>query len=783
MFSQGAIVLLSVLTAFAQDDLKRWSNDEVTVMRTAAPESGKPLVFAAMHKAEYTRTKCQVYLPSDDGERFDRFVVSDENVSNENGENIDWIEVYNEGQENICGIKILDRNYYHGDYDESQTGIDIDMFFLEGGLFGQTYLKTLTVQVHVIDDLLTNIPENFLPRHYDLTLIPDLMSTEPETHYSGTMQISLENVIPDFANSLMVHMDGLNVRRINVDDTEDGIDQITFDLQKGRVAVFSEGLFMEQGDMTVLEIDFEANIDPELHTHAGLYKEVCSENSDKFCWFTQFESTSARYAFPCIDEPNKKATFDIKVARTEGWNTLSNMPITDTVPIPEWGEGWVMDTFETTPVMPTYLIAFAIQDFAGVEGENNVTIWANKADVDAGLADYSQDIGPRIIEFYGSTFGWQYNLPKMDMVSVPKKGGAMENWGLILYSYDTLMYDQESMDVEKKWRVLEVVAHELAHQWFGNLVTMNWWDQTWLNEGFASYVSHLGAEAIDPDMNSWGRMVTHRMFQVMQDDSSDQSWAMSDSVKSRKDIGRKFGSITYSKGASFIRMMEQILGYPTLVKGLSSYLAELQFSNSVEEDLFFHLEVAGLEDGTWPQGSLDSFDETMKTWTNQAGFPLVDVHKVLDEETGQPALKLTQSWYTDVPMDTTKMWDIPINMVIVGDADTNWDDTAPSVWLSEESTMIPIGEDTSSPIILNKKAMGYFRINYDVENWLRIATTLKTDRHAIHPLNRAQIICDVIALTRTGHVNQEIHDAIMEYIDMETDFAPLRALKECAYED
>jgi len=321
----------------------------------------------------------------------------------------------------------------------------------------------------------------------------------------------------------------------------------------------------------------------------------------------------------------------------------------------------------------------------------------------------------------------------------------------------------------------------LAHQWFGNLVTMNWWDQTWLNEGFASYVSHLGSEAIDPDMNSWERMVTHRMFQVMQDDSSDQSWAMSDNVKSRKDIGRKFGSITYSKGASFIRMMEQILGYPTLVKGLSSYLAELQFSNSVEEDLFFHLEAAGLEDGSWPQGSLDSFDETMQTWTNQAGFPLVTVKKVMDE--GQSSLKLSQSWYTDVPMNTSKRWDIPINMVIVGDADTNWDDTAPSVWLSEESIMVPVEEDISSrPIILNKKAMGYFRINYDEENWMLLANTLMTDRQAIHPLNRAQIICDVIALARTGHVTQEIHDAIMEYIDMETDFAPLNAAKECAQE-
>ena len=140
-------------------------------------------------------------------------------------------------------------------------------------------------------------------------------------------------------------------------------------------------------------------------------------------------------------------------------------------------------------------------------------------------------------------------MPKTDMVSVPNKAGAMENWGLILYSRDTLLYDQETPNVEKKWQVLNVVAHEVAHQWFGNLVTMNWWDQIWLNEGFATYLSMLGSDAIDPDINTWGRMVTLRMFNVMLLDSTEASYALSDSVTSRQDIHRKFGAITYGKGA------------------------------------------------------------------------------------------------------------------------------------------------------------------------------------------------------------------------------------------
>ena len=609
------LLLLPVLLTVAEEDLTRWSNDEIVVIRTASPENGKPLVIAAQHKAENTRTGCTIYYPSNhDGDQAS-FTVVDGKVYDRNNEVVDYIEAWDDGYENTCGIKILEKSDEHEDSDHWSTGFIVSMTFLEAGLFGQETLHTLSAKVHVQDDLITNVNEVLHPVNYDLSLVPDLLSSDPAIHYTGNMKVTLKCVSP-LLDLAFLHMNGLNIRQINngtfqrypnSHSEEVGINHLYIDLQLGVYTFDTNTPIYAVGDIITLDIDFEANIEAMEHG-LGLYKKPCTNDSDKFCWFTQFESTFARHAFPCIDEPNKKATFDIKVARTEGWNTLSNMPIVDTVPV-EGMDGWVWDIFQTTPVMSTYLIAFAIQDFAGVQGENDVTIWANKEDVEAGLADYSQDIGPKIIDFYGSTFDIPYALPKMDMVSVPKKGGAMENWGLILYSYDTLMYDQESPDVEKKWRVLEVVAHELAHQWFGNLVTMDWWDQTWLNEGFASYVSHLGADAIDPEMKSWGRMVTHRMFQVMKDDSSDQSWAMSDSVQSRQDIGRKFGSITYSKGASVIRMMESILGYSSFVKGLSSYLAELQFSNSVEEDLFFHLEAAGLKDGTWPTSNHEELDK------------------------------------------------------------------------------------------------------------------------------------------------------------------------------
>ena len=275
----------------------------------------------------------------------------------------------------------------------------------------------------------------------------------------------------------------------------------------------------------------------------------------------------------------------------------------------------------------------------------------------------------------------------------------MENWGLVLYSKATLMFDQEENDEEKRWRVLEVVAHELAHQWTGNLVTMKWWDQTWLNEGFASYISHLGAEALDPlgADQSWARLLVHRTHSVMRDDARADSWALSDAVTSRSDVGRKFGSITYSKGASVIRMMESILGRSTLNHGLAIYFNNMQYDSAVEEDLFRDLEAAAVLDGKWPQDGAEDFEKTMKTWTNQAGLPLVTATRVGNN------LTLEQTWYTEGE-GGERLWDIPLTGGIVG----NWELTQEDIyWFTEKQ--VTIYDVAPQTVYLNNMGMGYYR--------------------------------------------------------------------------
>ena len=539
-------------------------------------------------------------------------------------------------------------------------------------------------------------------------LVPDLLSTSPTITYSGSMHTDYAIDEDNEAGTISFHMEDLDITSLSgavSSGSKIFFTEVMFDFQTTIVKLVANESFPSGGGLNT-DVGFKAELEPSLRQGRGLYKVPCTEGSDKYCWFTQFEPSGARMAFPCRDDPDAKAVFNVAVARTEGWNTLANGPLFESVPM-DGMDGWFMESFSGGPPMSTYLVALAIQDFASVEGPDNVTtVWATKDEIDQGLGDYSAVLGAQVLDFYGSTFAFEYNksLPKMDMVSVPNKGGAMENWGLVLYSKATLMFDQEENDEEKHWRVLEVVAHELAHQWTGNLVTMKWWDQTWLNEGFASYISHLGAEALDPlgAAQSWARLLVHRTHSVMRDDAGPDSWALSDAVTSRTDVGRKFGSITYSKGASVIRMMESILGRTTLIHGLTIYFGNLQYGSAVEEDLFRDLEAAAILDGKYPQDGVDNFEKTMKTWTNQAGLPLVTVTR--DGNT----ILLEQTWYTEGE-GGQRLWDIPLT----GGFEGYWGEVVPSdiFWFTDKQASLNLNPDVADIdlIFFNKLGMGYYR--------------------------------------------------------------------------
>ena len=302
---------------------------------------------------------------------------------------------------------------------------------------------------------------------------------------------------------------------------------------------------------------------------------------------------------------------------------------------------------------------------------------------------------------------------------------------------------------------------------------MDWWDQLWLNEGFATYVSHVVAQEVDPQIHSWERFVSEQQFYVMKRDSRQSSWSLSNPVTSTDDINRKFGLISYYKGGAVIRMMESFLGVQTLNKGLTSYLKDFSYQSTVEEDLFLHLEAAGLEDGVWPQAGVEDLTSVMKSWTQQAGLPLVTVTRRSGE-----MVEISQSWYQDSHTSSTdQSWAIPITWLDLHSNDTDWEDTKPALWLLDTSVQVTVSP--GSLPLLNKKAVGYYRVNYDNQIWQEIGDLLMVDHQLVHPLNRAQIICDVAHLSSHGAMEEATAQHVLQYYQNEQDFAPVRAYGEC----
>ena len=302
----------------------------------------------------------------------------------------------------------------------------------------------------------------------------------------------------------------------------------------------------------------------------------------------------------------------------------------------------------------------------------------------------------------------------------------------------------------------------------------------WLNEGFAVWLSHLACEQLEPEIHSWDWLLVRRVQRALKIDSTSESWALSGPVASRSDIHRKFGEITYSKGGGVIRMMEMVLGREALISGLSTYLNAFQYGNTVEEQLFSHLEAAGETLGRWPQEGVEDFATTMKTWTDQAGFPLISASRAPGGE-----LILNQSWYTsEEAKGEQRQWHIPITWVEVNV--TDWEDAEPKTWMTGQSLTLE-DEKFASPnslVLLNTLAVGYYRVHYDEATWLRISEQLNLQHKAIHPLQRAAIICDVVSLAQEdqGPLSQEMMEAVLSYRDKEEDFAPLMAFRECVDE-
>ena len=474
----------------------------------------------------------------------------------------------------------------------------------------------------------------FAPEHYDLSLTLN----RTERTFDGTVTIRGE-VLQD-NKEIRLHAKALTIASATVDGKEASSKEDAHD-----------ELIISHPDITlgkhVVVVSFSGTITDDMNGIYPCYFEVDGEKQELLA--TQFESHYARQAFPCIDEPEAKATFDVTLTTEKDITVLGNMPIKS-----QSFEGDMLVTnFETTPRMSSYLVAWVAGDLqkksATTKGGVEVAIWSTKAHNPSNL-DFALEIATRTIDFFDEYFGVPYPLPKSDHVALPDfSAGAMENWGLITYREIALLVDPETTTLSTKHYVATVIAHELSHQWFGNLVTMQWWNDLWLNESFADMMEYVAVDGLEPSWNIWLDFATSEVISALRRDSLDGVQPIQIDVNHPDEISTIFDpSIVYAKGGRLLRMLQAYVGTDAMKQGLKAYFELHKYTNTQADDLWNALAKASGKD-------IASF---MHAWMTQPGFPVVSASKNGD------TITLTQKQFFIGPHeDKDRTWPVPLHGV------------------------------------------------------------------------------------------------------------------------
>ena len=473
----------------------------------------------------------------------------------------------------------------------------------------------------------TRFYEKFQPVHYDIYLDIDRAAK----HFKGITTIKGNAVDTKIA----LHQKFLNVASVQADGQD-----VPFSFSDRQEAIQLE--LPHSGDVE-LKIVYDAKLTdtmmgiyPSYYTVAGQKKQLIG---------TQFETTAARQAFPGIDEPEAKATFSLAIKYDEqpGETIIANMP-EDHV---ENGVHY----FQETVKMSTYLVAFAFGElqskFAKTKSGVEIGVFSTKAHQPKEL-DFSLDIAKRAIEFYEDFYQTPYPLPQSYQLALPDfSAGAMENWGLVTYREAYMLLDPDNTTLNQKRLIATVITHELAHQWFGDLVTMKWWDDLWLNESFANMMEYVAVDALEPEWNVWEMFQTSEVPMALQRDATDGVQSVHVAVDDPAEIDTLFdGAIVYAKGARMLVMVRALLGDDAMRKGLKNYFAAHQYGNATGADLWQALgEASGMNVG-----------QIMESWLEHPGYPVVEV-KVED---GKLMLNQQQFFIGDGE-EKGRLWQIPLN--------------------------------------------------------------------------------------------------------------------------
>jgi aminopeptidase N len=588
------------------------------------------------------------------------------------------------------------------------------------------------------------LPKEVIPSEYAIRIVPNLDNFT----FAGSENVKLKVQNP--VRQLVLNALELKIEAASVDGKELPASAIKTDNEK-ELLTLTFPSELAAGDHA-LTLRFTGKINQQGQGLFYMRYQERGSGARKVMLGTQFEATDARRFFPCWDEPAFRARFQLTAVVPENWLAVSNMPVESE----QKTTGGKEVRFAATPPMSSYLNVFVAGELDFIEsrvGPTRIRVIATKGKAELGR--YALDASAEILKYYNDYFGVPYPLPKLDQIALPGGfGGAMENWGGITYFESTLLFDPRSSSAETKQNIYEVIAHEVAHMWFGDLVTMAWWDNLWLNEGFASWMGSKCTAHFNPQWEVWlarnvprdpARRTGIAKEAAMEGDGRSTTHPIQQRVETEAEANSAFDDITYKKGQSFLRMLESFLGENVFRDGIRRYIAAHKYSNTTTADLWKALSEA----------SNKSVGAIAVGWTEQPGFPVVKVNREAGGKVQLSQERFTVNFKNAPPL----LWQIPLTYSVVGGT--------PATLLMTDKTASLENIPADRALKLNINGAGNYRVQYDNLSWQLLLQALP--RLGVE--DRVNLMSDAWAFVEAGRSSASLYFGLIENLPASTDLA------------
>jgi aminopeptidase N len=588
------------------------------------------------------------------------------------------------------------------------------------------------------------LPKNVVPTEYSIRIVPKI----DKLTFSGSETVRVN--VREPVSQLVLNALELEIASASIDDQVLPKSAIKID-KKQELLTLSLASQLLAGEHTVT-LTFSGKMNQQ---GQGLFYARYQEQGSgakKLVLGTQFEATDARRFFPCWDEPSFRARFQLTVVVPENWLAVSNMPVESES---KTGTGKEV-RFAMTPPMASYLNVFVAGELDFIETQSNgvqIRVVTTKGKAEWGR--YALESSAKLLQYYDDYFGIPYPLPKLDQIALPGGfGGAMENWGGITYFESVLLFDPEKSSDDTKQDIFAVIAHEMAHMWFGDLVTMAWWDNLWLNEGFASWMGTKSTAHFNPQWEVWlrrdqPRNPTRRVGiakeEAMEGDARATTHPIQQPIANEAEANSAFDDITYKKGQSFIRMLESFLGEDVFRDGIRRYIAAHKLSNSTTADLWNSL----------AEASGKPIGEVAAGWTERPGFPIVKVRR---DEGGKVSLlqeRFSINQRNALPFE----WKIPLTCAVLGQP--------PQARLMSEKNESLENIPSDRALKVNVSGAGYYRVQYDPRSWDLLVASLAD----LGVEDRVNLAGDAWALVQADRAPLSLYLGLIEKLPGVTELA------------